>query len=198
MIVTLVLAAEVAFWVVLALGLAARYLLRWRKVSTVLLVGLPVIDLVLFLLTFLDLRGGATASWTHALAASYLGFSVGFGPSVVRWADGWFQHRFGGGPKPLPSPKYGTARSRYEWRICLRTLVSVAITLTLITALKLFTDATGTGVFDQWYWRLGIAAVVNLVIATSYTLWPKQPPAGAVVEDGRIVERHVPEQAKQF
>lgn len=71
----------------------------------------------------------------------------------------------------------------------------MAITLTLITALKLFTDATGTGVFDQWYWRLGIAAVVNTAIATSYTLWPKQPPAGATVEDGRIVE-DVPERAK--
>ncbi|MEK2493838.1 hypothetical protein WN990_30220 [Kitasatospora purpeofusca] len=198
MIVTLVLAAEVAFWVVLALGLAARYLLRWQKVSTVLLVGLPVIDLALFLLTFVDLHGGATASWTHALAASYLGFSVGFGPSVVRWADTRFQHRFGGGPKPLPAPKYGTARAHHEWAICRRTLVSVAITLTLITALKLFTDATGTGVFDQWYWRLGIAAVVNLVIATTYTLWPKQPPAGAIVEDGRIVGWSVPERVKHI
>ncbi|MDY0810422.1 hypothetical protein [Kitasatospora purpeofusca] len=196
MIVTLVLAAEVAFWVVLALGLAARYLLRWRKTSTVLLVGLPVIDLALFLLTFLDLRGGATASWTHALAASYLGFSVGYGPSVVRWADERFQHRFGGGPKPLPAPKYGTARSRHEWRICRRTLVSVAITLTLITALKLFTDATGTAVFDQWYWRLGIAAAVNTAIAASYTLWPKQPPAGAIVEDGRIVGQRLPERSE--
>ncbi len=195
MIVTLILSAEVAFWVVLALGLTARYLLRWRKVSTVLLVGLPVIDLALFLLTFFDLRGGATASWTHALAASYLGFSVGFGPSLVRWADARFLHRFAGGPKPLPAPKYGAERSRYEWQVCRRTLVSVAITVTLVTALKLFTDAPGTGVFDSWYWRLSIAAVVNTVIAVSYTLWPKQPPAGAIVEDGRIVGWQLPQQS---
>ncbi|MEU6234120.1 hypothetical protein [Kitasatospora sp. NPDC047058] len=193
MIVTLVLAAEVAFWVVLGLGLATRYLLRWRAVSTVLLVGLPVIDLVLFLLTLFDLRGGATASWTHALAASYLGFSVGYGPSVVRWADARFLHRFGGGPKPPPAPKYGRARSRHEWRICRRTLVSAAITVTLITVLKLCTDAPGTGVFTQWYWRLGVAALVNTVIAASYTIWPKEPPAGALVEDGRVVAREIPE-----
>ncbi|MFF7457745.1 hypothetical protein [Kitasatospora sp. NPDC008115] len=194
MIVTLILAAEAAFWVVLALGLATRYLLRWREVSTVLLVGLPVIDLALFLLTFLDLRGGATASWTHALAASYLGFSVGYGPSVVRWADARFLHRFAGGPKPLPAPKYGAARSRYEWVLCRRTLVSVAITFALISALKLFTDASGTGVFDQWYWKLGIAAAVNTAIAVSYTLRPKEPPAGAIVEDGRIVGWRIPQQ----
>ncbi|MFE7559536.1 hypothetical protein [Kitasatospora sp. NPDC057500] len=196
MIVTLILAAEAAFWVVLALGLATRYLLRWREVSTVLLVGLPVIDLALFLLTFLDLRGGATASWTHALAASYLGFSVGYGPSVVRWADARFLHRFAGGPKPLPAPKYGTARSRYEWVVCRRTLVSVAITFALISALKLFTDAAGTEVFDQWYWKLGIAAAVNTAIAVSYTLRPKEPPAGAIVEDGRIVGWRIPQQQR--
>ncbi|MER5350769.1 hypothetical protein ABT093_10590 [Kitasatospora sp. NPDC002551] len=195
MIVTLILSAEVAFWVVLALGLATRYLLRWRAVSTVLLVGLPVIDLVLFLLTLFDLRGGATASWTHALAASYLGFSIGYGPSVVRWADARFLHRFAGGPKPLPAPKYGAGRSRYEWQICLRTLVSAAITITLITALKLLTDAPGSEVFDQWYWKLGIAAVVNTAIAVSYTLWPKQPPAGAIVEDGRITGWKIPERS---
>ncbi|WP_380285381.1 hypothetical protein [Kitasatospora purpeofusca] len=189
MIVTLVISAEAAFWVVLALGLATRYLLRWRTVSTVLLVGLPVIDLALFLLTLFDLRGGATASWTHPLAASYLGFSVGYGPSVVRWADGRFLHRFAGGPKPPPAPKYGAERSRYEWQVCRRTLVSVAITITLITALKLLSDAPGTGVFDQWYWKLGIAAVVNTAIAASYTIWPKQPPADAVDEDGRVPER---------
>ncbi|MER7751306.1 hypothetical protein [Kitasatospora sp. NPDC097643] len=177
MIVTLIVAAEAAFWVLLGLGLATRYLLRWRRTSTVVLVGLPVTDLVLFLLTLFDLRGGATASWTHALAASYLGFSVGYGPSVVRWADVRFLHRFAGGPKPPPTPKYGAARSRHEWQVCRRTLVSAAITITLITVLKVGTDAPGTEVFDQWYWKLGIAAVINTIVAVSYTLWPKQPPA---------------------
>ncbi|MEV6973657.1 hypothetical protein [Kitasatospora sp. NPDC093806] len=177
MIVTFIAAAEVAFWVVLGLGLAARYLLRWRTASTVLLVGLPVLDLVLFLLTLFDLRGGATASWTHALAASYLGFSVGYGPSVVRWADARFLHRFAGGPKPQPAPKYGRERTRYEWQVCRRTVTSAAITITLITALKVFTDAPGTEVFDQWYWKLGLAAVINTIVAGCYSLWPKQPPA---------------------
>ncbi|WP_354642346.1 hypothetical protein [Kitasatospora camelliae] len=177
MIVTLILAAEVAFWVVLGLGLSTRYLLRWRRTSTVLLVGLPTIDLVLFLLTLLDLRGGATASWTHALAASYLGFSIGYGPSLVRWADRHFLHRYAGGPKPPPTPKYGAERTRHEWLICRRTVVSAAITLTLITALRLLTDAPGGEVFTSWYWRLGLAAAINTAVAASYTIWPKQPPA---------------------
>ncbi|MGW4892134.1 hypothetical protein ACWEQL_07680 [Kitasatospora sp. NPDC004240] len=190
MIVTLILAAEVAFWVILGLGLAARYLLRWRRTSTVLLIGLPVTDLVLFLLTFLDLRGGASASWTHAVAASYLGFSIGYGPSVVRWADARFLHRFAGGPKPLPAPKYGPERTRYEWLICRRTVISAAITLSLITVLKLFTDATGTEAFTEWYWRLGLAAGINVIVAACYSIWPKEAPAGVTVVDGRPVDAH--------
>ncbi|MFF3007055.1 hypothetical protein ACFVTF_30150 [Kitasatospora sp. NPDC057940] len=192
MIVTLIVAAEISFWILLGLGLTARYLLRWRRTSTALLVGLPVVDLTLYVLTVLDLRGGAAASWTHALAASYAGFSIGYGPSLVRWADRHFMYRFAGGPKPPPSPKYGLARSRYEWQICRRTVVSAAITLSLITLLVPLSG--GSAHFDtflQWYLKLGIAAVVNVVVAVSYTLWPKQPPAGEQDADDPIAEQPV-------
>ncbi|AUY49811.1 hypothetical protein [Streptomyces sp. CB01881] len=195
MIVTLVLAAEAAFWILLGLGLATRYLLRWRRVSTVLLVGLPVVDLTLFALTVLDLRGGATASWTHALAAGYAGFSIGYGPSLVRWADRHFQYRFAGGPKPVRSPEYGPERTRHEWRVCGRTVVSAAITLGLITALvPLSAGAAHFSDFTGWYARLGIGAGVNVIVAACYSLWPKEAPADAIVEDGRVVGRKVPRQ----
>ncbi|GHF45343.1 hypothetical protein GCM10018790_23950 [Kitasatospora xanthocidica] len=189
MIVTLIVAAEISWWIVLGLALSARYLLRWRRTSTVLLLGLPAVDLALYALTVLDLRGGAEASWTHALAASYAGFSVGYGPSLVRWADRHFLHRFAGGPKPLPSPKYGPERTRYEWQVAGRTVVSAAITLTLITLLvPLSAGSAHYGTFAQWYWRLGIAAVVNVVVAACYSRWPREAPVGVVVVDGRVVE----------
>ncbi|MFB7613009.1 hypothetical protein [Kitasatospora sp. NPDC056181] len=195
MIVTLVLAAEAAFWILLGLGLATRYLLRWRRVSTVLLVGLPVVDLTLFALTVLDLRGGATASWTHALAAGYAGFSIGYGPSLVRWADRHFRYRFAGGPKPVRSPQYGPERTRHEWRICGRTVVSAAITLGLITALvPLSAGAAHFSDFTGWYARLGITAAINVIVAACYSLWPKEAPAGAIVEDGRVVGWTIPRQ----
>ncbi|MFJ9611060.1 hypothetical protein ACIRS1_32450 [Kitasatospora sp. NPDC101176] len=194
MIITLIVAAEVSWWIVLGLALATRYLLRWRRASTALLLGLPTVDLVLYALAVLDLRGGATASWTHALAASYTGFSVGYGPSLVRWADQRFQHRFAGGPVPLPAPKYGPERTRHEWRIAGRTVVSAAITLGLITLLvPLSAGSAHFGTFTQWYVKLGIAAVVNLVVAGCYSVWPKEAPAGVLVVDGRAVERPVPE-----
>ncbi|MEE1784729.1 hypothetical protein PUR71_17715 [Streptomyces sp. SP17BM10] len=196
MIVTLIVAAEISWWLVLGLGLGARYLLRWRRTSTVLLIGLPVVDLALYALTVLNLRGGAEASWMHALAASYVGFSVGYGPSLVAWADRHFLHRFAGGPKPLPAPEYGPERTAHEWRIARRTVVSAAITLSLIGLLvPLSGGSAHFGTFAQWYWKLGIAAVVNLVVAGCYSIWPKEAPAGVTVVDGRPVERPAPEKA---
>lgn len=114
MILTLIASAEVAFWVVLAAGLAARYLLRRPRLGAVLLLGVPLIDVLLLIATTIDLRDGATASSAHGLAFAYLGFTVAFGHSVIRWADQRFAHRFAGGPPPQRPPKYGREKVLYE------------------------------------------------------------------------------------
>jgi len=100
--VSLIVAGEVGFWVVLAAGLGLRYGLRLRRAGAALLVLLPVVDLVILAATVADLRGGAVADWTHGLAASYVGFSVAYGHYLVRWADGHAAHRRGLEAAPLP------------------------------------------------------------------------------------------------
>ncbi len=107
MIVQLIVACEILFWVFLGAGLTARYLLRRPTLGAVLLVGAPLVDVVLLVATTIDLRGGAEASWSHGLAAAYIGFSVAFGHSIIRWADGRFAHRFAGGPAPRSPPGTG-------------------------------------------------------------------------------------------
>ena len=98
MIVVVIVAVEIAFWVLLAAGLIARYPLRLPRVGAALLVCVPLVDLVLLGATVIDLRGGATAGVAHGLAAVYLGVSVGYGHRMIRWADVRFAHRFAGGP----------------------------------------------------------------------------------------------------
>ncbi len=66
MVVALIIACEVGFWVLLALGLAARYLLEWRRTSVFLLLCEPVLELVLFAATAIDLKNGAEPGWEHA------------------------------------------------------------------------------------------------------------------------------------
>ena len=104
MLVAIIIATEIGFWVLLGAGLAARYLLDRRRLSTVLLASVPLVDLVLLIATVIDLSGGATAGFKHGLAAAYIGFSVAFGHSVIRWADQRFAHRFAGGPPPWRPP----------------------------------------------------------------------------------------------
>lgn len=131
MLLALIVACEIGFWVVLGAGLTARYLLRWRRVSKVLLICVPLVDVVLLVATVIDLRRGAEPEWGHGLAAIYIGFSVAFGHSMIRWADQRFAHRFAGGPPPQRPPKHGPARLRHEWvsfgRAVLGWLVAAAL-----------------------------------------------------------------------
>lgn len=167
MLVFVIVACEIGFWVVLAAGLAARYLLRWRRVSTALLAAVPLVDLVLLGATVLDLRGGATADWMHGLAAAYLGFSVAFGPSLVRWADVRFAHRFAGGPPPpAKPPKHGPERRAYEWREFRKAALAWAIACGLLgIAILAVGDADRTAALLGWIGRL------SLVLAI-WSIWP--------------------------
>jgi hypothetical protein len=164
-IVAVIVACEIGFWVVLAAGLVSRYVLRRRRLSTVLLAAVPLVDLVLLGVSVLDLRGGATPRVEHGLAAVYLGFSVVFGPAMGRWADVGFAHRFAGGPPPEPKPTSGTpARLRMEWRefgrACLAAAVSAAL---LLGAVAMVGERADTTALLGWLWRLALVLAVWLI-----------------------------------
>ena len=138
MIVAIV-ACEIGFWVLLGAGLAARYLLKARALSTVLLVSVPLVDVALLAFSVIDLRRGGEAGTTHGLAAVYLGVSVAYGHRMLSWADQRFAHRFAGGPPPVRPPAKGTReRAAYERRMWLRHLTAYVVAgliLGLFTAL---------------------------------------------------------------
>ncbi|HEX2774046.1 MAG TPA: hypothetical protein VHN18_16675 [Micromonosporaceae bacterium] len=169
MLLAIIAACEIGFWVVLVAGLVARYLLRRRRLGAVLLVCVPLVDLVLLVATVLDLRRGASANFTHGLAAAYLGFSVAFGPSMVRWADQRFAHRFAGGPPPWKPPKRGPERVRYEWREWGKAVGAWAIACGLLgLAVLLVDDADRTAELVAWIQRLTAAVVIWFV---AFPLW---------------------------
>ncbi|UGQ58851.1 hypothetical protein LSF60_04850 [Rhodococcus pyridinivorans] len=113
-IASFIVGCEIAFWVVLAVGLVCRYLLRLRRTGTVLLALIPLIDVVLLAAVAVDLHNGAEVGWVHRAAGIYLGASVAFGPSVVRWADRRFAYHLAGGPKPERAPQEGPEAFRKE------------------------------------------------------------------------------------
>jgi hypothetical protein len=98
--IQLIIACEIAFWLALLIGLAVRYLAHCQKLSSRILWSIPALSAFLLVAAFVRLLGGAVADWTDALAFTYLGFTVVFGPDLIRWADVRFAHRFSGGPPP--------------------------------------------------------------------------------------------------
>ena len=131
----LIIGCEVAFWLVLLLSLAVRYLLRREVLSRWLLISLPLVDILLLVFTTLDLRSGVTATFAHGLAAAYVGFTIAFGSVAVQWADAHFAHRFASGPAPPKAPSSGWAGVQFELKLWLRCVVACVILVLLIDAL---------------------------------------------------------------
>lgn len=147
----LIVGCEATFWVVLFLGLASRYLLQHERLSNVLLLSLPAIDLLLLGVTTFDLRSGTSATFAHGLAAAYVGFTIAFGGIAAAWADRRFAHRFAGAPAPPATPTRGWLALRHEILLWGRCLVAVGITLTLLGALiALVNDDAATKALRDW------------------------------------------------
>ncbi|MEV6980053.1 hypothetical protein AB0M95_02140 [Sphaerisporangium sp. NPDC051017] len=175
MIVAVIIGCEIGFWVLLGLGLLARYKLRRRRLGGVLLLCVPLVDLVLLAATVIDLRGGGTAAWTHGLAAAYLAYSIVFGHRTIRWADQVAAHRLSGGPPPWKPPAGGMARARYEWGVWLRIVLAYGIACGLLgLAIWIIGDATRTAALTDFMLSLARVPVIAVLWPLSYTLFPKK------------------------
>ncbi|GAB3960762.1 hypothetical protein [Streptomyces sparsus] len=185
MIVALIIACEIGFWVILAGGLALRYLAGMPRAGVAVLLCEPLLEVVLLVATALDLRNGAAPDWKHGLAAVYIGFTVTYGHYLIRWADGHFAHRFAGGAPPVKPPRYGMARALHEWKMSARTIGAAAIAAGLLQAAIWYVGEDGsTASLVAWQQRMGFVVVIALIIAASYTIWPKRQPSGEAHPDG--------------
>ena len=175
-IYALIVACEVAFWVVLLAGLVARYSLRRPRLGAALLVGVPLVDLVLLAASALDLRlGGGEADFAHGLAAIYIGVSVAWGHSMVRWADARFAHRFAGAPPPPRPPKSGPQHARHERRQWARHLFAWAVGgALLLGGVVLVGDPDRTGALAAMARAWTVVLAIDFLWSFSYTLWPRR------------------------
>ncbi|MEU1576859.1 hypothetical protein ABZ519_38095 [Streptomyces collinus] len=190
MIVALIAACEIGFWVLLAAGLSARYLLRMPRLGLALLLCEPLLEVVLLVATALDLKNGAEPNWTHGLAALYIGYTVGHGHRTVKWLDGHAAHRLGGAPKPIGPPRYGMARARHEGKVWLGTLTAAVVaTVLLQLAIWYVDDPSRVTSLESWRWVAWRTAGIHGLIALSYLIWPRKAPEsepGATIEKQRV------------
>ncbi|MGM7679686.1 hypothetical protein [Microbacterium sp. A94] len=173
-----ILACEIGFWVVLFGGLAARYLLRMKRLSTLLLLCVPLLDIALLSLIAWDLTvAGATADFAHGLGAVYLGFTVAFGHRVIHSVDVWFAHRFANGPAPTKLPARGRARVLHEWKDWGRMVLCAVIATVVLGGISwIVADPTRTAELTSWIWR------VWLVTGVWFIGWPVWVSAASLVQ----------------
>lgn len=183
-----IVASEVGFWVMLAAGLAARYVVRWKRTSTVLLAAVPLLDVVLLAAVVVDLLHGAKAGNIHGIAAFYLGVSLAFGPTLVRWGDVRFAHRFAGGPPPRNLPKHGPEKLKAMWTEWLKVVIAAAISCAVLLFLILVI-ATPQQAGELWLWipRAGLVTGVWMVAGPLYELFAGLGHRRDEPADGRAV-----------
>ncbi|MDW0113444.1 hypothetical protein [Sporosarcina saromensis] len=169
-----IIACEIGFWVVILAGLITRYLFNRKRLGLFFLALTPVIDLLLLIVTATDLYNGATATQVHAIAAIYLGISVAFGKSMIRWADERFVYYVKKqGPKPMR--KTGWDHAKHSFKGSLQHVLAFIIGgAFLFIMIYLIDDPTQTealsGMLKLWSLILGI----DFVISISYFIWPRQ------------------------
>ena len=172
-----IITAEVAFWVLLLVGLALRYLVRARRLSAVALAAVPLVDLALLVLVAVDVGSGAPPTRPHAFAALYLGVTVAFGHHIIARTDAWFHYRFAGGPEPHKPPKGSTAEVRAIWREWFRVVVAAAIgaacLLVMIALEGWHVPASVDDAADHPYWA------TLLLLPTITVVWFLAGPAFA-------------------
>ncbi|MFE2440465.1 hypothetical protein ACWDHW_02730 [Streptomyces melanosporofaciens] len=175
MVVALIIACEVGFWVLLAIGLLLRYVAQMPKASTAVLLCEPLLELVLFVTTVIDLRNGAEPDWKHGLAAVYIGYSAALGHSTIKWVDARVAHRFFGGPPPVKPAKYGAAKTLHEWKTAGRWVLAAVIAIALLQGAIWYVGDDGEiGSLRDWQTKMLFLIGINVLIALSYTLFPKR------------------------
>ncbi|MFB6721459.1 2TM domain-containing protein [Kribbella sp. NPDC056345] len=168
MLLAVIAACEIGFWVLLAAGLVTRYLLRQPKAGMILLLMVPLVDVVMLVASVLDIHRGGEPSFKHSLAAIFIGVSVGFGHQTLKWADGWAAYKFAGAPRPVKPPKGGRERARRERAGWFRHLLAYVVGVGIMIGLGLLSGrgwdaATG----PAWGWT--IALVIDAFVSFSYT-----------------------------
>jgi ABC-type multidrug transport system fused ATPase/permease subunit len=165
---------EIAFWFVIILGLAIRYIFKREKLGLVFLALTPLIDLLLLITAGIDLYHGAVATQAHAIAAVYIGVSIAFGKSMIAWADQRFQYyvmKQGEKPKKL----YGIEYSKHYFKSWVRHLIAYIIGAALLAGLIFWIgDATRTEALSGMLRFWSFVLVIDLVISISHFIWPRK------------------------
>jgi hypothetical protein len=177
-LVAAIIACEIGFWALLGAGLAVRIIRGPRGPGAALLLGVPAVGIALLGLTVVDLHRGADPAPAHSFAALYVGFTIGFGPGILRWADARAAQRLATATAPqLPPPSGSEARMHQEWRAFASAVIGAAISAAVLLGLVALSQADGRWALLRPLPGVGVALAIWLIG------WP-------AAETFRVYSRH--------
>ena len=173
----MIVTCEIMFWIVIVLGLVTRYVFKLNRLGLFFLALTPVIDLILLIITGIDLYRGATASQAHAIAAVYIGVSIAFGKSMIQWADERFQY-YVTKQGSKPAKRFGMEHAKHNMKGWVRHVIAYVIGAGLLAGMIYFINdpsrtAALSGILKIW----SIVLSIDLIITISYFIWPKKAKA---------------------
>ncbi|OZY85117.1 hypothetical protein CBP51_18465 [Cellvibrio mixtus] len=176
MLLYLIIGCEIGFWIFLFVGLFIRYFFRSPKLSKAVLLCVPLLDFILLCATALDLHNGSIADFAHGLAAVYLGFTLVYGASVIKWADQHIAYCFASGEKPDQPPSGGWEYTFYEWQQWGKGVAAGVIAWVLLALAIAYVDQPErTSALNEWFAGIfWVLAIWLLVWPVWYSIFPKK------------------------
>ncbi|CAM4134505.1 hypothetical protein [Lederbergia lenta] len=170
----MIIACEIGFWIVILGGLITRYIFKKKKLGLFLLALTPVIDLILLIITGIDLHRGAIATQAHAIAAVYIGVSIAFGKSMIEWADERFLYYVTKqGPKPLK--RDGFEHAKHGFKGWLKHVIAYGIGSAILIGLIFYIDNKEQTEALSSTWKVwSLVLGIDFLISASYFIWPKK------------------------
>lgn len=170
----MIVTCEIMFWIVIVLGLVTRYVFKLNRLGLFFLALTPVIDLILLIITGIDLYHGATATQAHAIAAVYIGISIAFGKSMIQWADERFQY-YVTKQGSKPAKRFGMEHAKHYMKGYVRHVIAYVIGAGLLAGMNYFiNDPTRTAALSGMIKIWSIVLSIDLIITISYFIWPKK------------------------
>ena len=171
---SVIIACEVGFWVFIVAGLVTRYIFNQKRVGLFLLAMTPVVDLILIIVTSVDIYQGAVPTTAHGIAPIYIAFSIVYGRSMIRWADEHFLYYVKrAGTKPVR--RIGMDYAKHSMKGSLQHIVAYviggAMLLCMIFYIGNHTDTTALqNTLKLW----GVIVLIDNAISITYFIWPRQ------------------------
>lgn len=172
-----IIACEVGFWILLGLGILARYPLGMPKLGMAFFYATPVVDLLLLAFVVIHLRGGAEPHFTHGLAALYIGFSVAFGHKSIAAVDRAYRTKV---LKQEMEPLAKSAPYIEELKLLGRAVLAAVTAVIVLEVAIFFANNSAAGDLRSWYGRIGIALFIWAIVGPLWALFSKDKPHNTV------------------